>query len=388
MIEKIPKIRKILFYIALTIELLLVIVDKSELTNPYISYFFRLSFLLTLAVVLLSEYTKAEWLVLIGMCAVGMLSYYLSGRNEVLRFTIFIAACRQMDLKHTMRYSFLVTLTGCAAIAILSLTGIFGAVSLTQDYGRGSGVITRYTLGFGHPNSLQCMFFMVMILGMYVYHNRMRWYIYVCLLAANAWIYYLTDSRTGFIVATGAILLSALMQLPVCRQRRFPYYSAIALLGGCVGFSIWAAANSKDCWQPQKLVDKIDHFLNGRIVQLYWGTKAHAGAIQTWHLFSDHHSEEFFDMGWVRLFYWYGWIPAIIAIAMLVLLLVECGRKHDGAVLVLVISMAVYTVVEAHLVSEYIGRNYLLLVLGAYWPMMLHMDHGDSIGILRHRLHK
>ena len=73
---------------------------------------------------------------------------------------------------------------------------------------------------------------------------------------------------------------------------------------------------------------------------------------------------------------------------MLVLLLVECGRKHDGAVLVLVISMAVYTVVEAHLVSEYIGRNYLLLVLGAYWPMMLHMDHGDSIGILRHRLHK
>ena len=81
MIEKIPKIREILFYIALTIELVLVIVDKSELTNPYISYFFRLTFLLTLAVVLLSEYTKAEWLVLIGMCIIGMLSYYLSGRN-------------------------------------------------------------------------------------------------------------------------------------------------------------------------------------------------------------------------------------------------------------------------------------------------------------------
>lgn len=383
MTEKIPRIRKILFYMALTIELLLVIVDKSAVTNPYVSYFFRVTFLLTLAVVLLSQYTRREWIVLLVLTAISVVSYRLSGRNEMLRFTMFIAACREIDIPRALRYSFLVTLGGCLVIVLLSVTGILGSISLTQDYGRSDGVITRYTFGFGHPNSLQCMFFMLMLLGMYLYAQRMKWYTYLILLIANYGIYYLTDSRTGFIVATGAIILAAAMRADVFRMHVWPYAGGILMMGGCVGFSVWAAANSKDCWQPDKLVDKIDHMLNGRIVQLYWGTKAQAGAINTWHLFSSHASEEYFDMGWVRLFYWYGWIPALIAIAVLVLFLAACARKHDGAALMLVVSMSVYTVVEAHLVSEYIGRNFLLLLIGAYFASMLHAEGGTKWGILQ-----
>ena len=222
MTEKIPRIRKILFYMALTIELLLVIVDKSAVTNPYVSYFFRVTFLLTLAVVLLSQYTRREWIVLLVLTAISVVSYRLSGRNEMLRFTMFIAACREIDIPRALRYSFLVTLGGCLVIVLLSVTGILGSISLTQDYGRSDGVITRYTFGFGHPNSLQCMFFMLMLLGMYLYAQRMKWYTYLILLVANYGIYYLTDSRTGFIVATGAIILAAAMKADVFRMHVCP----------------------------------------------------------------------------------------------------------------------------------------------------------------------
>ena len=38
---------------------------------------------------------------------------------------------------------------------------------------------------------------------------------------------------------------------------------------------------------------------------------------------------------------------------------------------VLTMSFAVYTIIEAHAVSVYIARNYVLLLLGAYWPCMI-----------------
>ncbi|MCH4191043.1 MAG: hypothetical protein LKF52_01960 [Butyrivibrio sp.] len=383
MTEKIPSIRKILFYLALVIEIALVIVDKSELHNPYVSYFFRVTFLLTLAVVLLSDYTKREWIVIAMTVAVAAVSYRISGRNEMLRFAVFVFACKHMKMDQSLRLSFLATTAGCIAIVLLSVTGILGRISLTQDYGRSAGVITRYTFGFGHPNAMQCMFIMLMLLGMYLYERKMKWYIYLLLMLANYGIYKLTDSRTGFLVAVGAILLAVLLHYTKLGMHMWTYICGIAVMGGSIAFSVWAAVESIYAWCDGTLVFKLNGVLNGRIVQLYWGTNAHEGAIQTWRLFSSRTSQEYFDMGWVRLFYWYGWIPAILVIVLLVLLLLECGRRHDSAALMLIVSMSVYTIVEAHLVSEYIGRNYLLLILGAYGFSMLHADQGRETGLVQ-----
>ena len=47
---------------------------------------------------------------------------------------------------------------------------------------------------------------------------------------------------------------------------------------------------------------------------------------------------------------------------------------------VLILSFAVFTVVEAHIVSVYIARNYILFLLGAYWTGMFPFD-GDDISL-------
>lgn len=38
---------------------------------------------------------------------------------------------------------------------------------------------------------------------------------------------------------------------------------------------------------------------------------------------------------------------------------------------VMILSITIYTVVEAHFVSVYIARNYLLFLLGMYWYQMI-----------------
>ena len=50
--------------------------------------------------------------------------------------------------------------------------------------------------------------------------------------------------------------------------------------------------------------------------------------------------------------------------------------KKESDLAILIASVAVYTVVEAHFVSDYIGRNYMLLIIGAFWSVSLLLAKG------------
>ncbi len=403
------KLQKITFYLALLMELVVVIIDKSNLTNPYVSWCFRITFLLTAATVLLTNYTKREYAWILAFLVLGVISYKVTGRNEIIRLVVFVAACKDLDLKKVLKTMFFVTTGGCLLLMFLSVTGIYGRLLLETVSRIGETDLGRYSLGLGHPNALQCMALMLTMLGLYLYDEKMTWWKYVLVMAGNFGLFILTDSHIGFGLTALGILLSAAMhdwtgtasakaakREPAAKAtqpagiagawKRFqtsklPYLLGVLAVLFNTGFSVWAAANSKDCWKDWMLVDKIDHKLNGRIVALYWGTETHEGAVDTWHLFGSRLSEEFFDMGIVRMFYWYGVIPAAIAIVLLIVLLIECYQRKNAQALVLIIVLTTYTVLEAHLVSVYLGRNYLLPILGAYWMHMLRADQGEETGL-------
>ena len=63
---------------------------------------------------------------------------------------------------------------------------------------------------------------------------------------------------------------------------------------------------------------------------------------------------------------------------LLFLLMRVCRTLKDAQGFVLVLSFALFTVVEAHAVSVYLARNYVLFLLGAYWTAMLPLS-GEAI---------
>lgn len=71
-------------------------------------------------------------------------------------------------------------------------------------------------------------------------------------------------------------------------------------------------------------------------------------------------------MGWVKLFYRYGVVPGILYLAACLALLWKFWKNKDAGGLLVFTVLAVYTVVEAHLVSVYLGRNFLLMMMGVY----------------------
>ncbi|MCH5261474.1 MAG: hypothetical protein J1F42_01015 [Lachnospiraceae bacterium] len=390
------KIPQILFYIGLTIELVMVIIDKSRYINPIEGQLFRITFLFFACKLLSTKYSAKEWVCILLLETVAFISYRVCGKNDLIRLVTFVAACKGMDLKRVLRYTFYVTLLGCLAIILLAVTGIYGEMTSTQVFGHvgrdeldaaryytGEPVYeTRYTLGMGHPNALSCMFFMLVALGIYAWFERMKWYDYLFIMLLNIGVYALTDSRTGLLI-TSLFLAGAcaVTYSKLLREKIFIYICGLLVFVLCIGFSVDAAVCAQRVRDLQwndyflgrhednrhiEILSKIDESLTGRIVSLT-DSERNDGMIETWSAFScPENMDYYFDMGWVKVFYRYGIVPGILYLVVHLILLWRLYKNRDACGLVLFTAFAVYTVIEAHLISVYLGRNYLLIIMGYY----------------------
>lgn len=382
------KIRNICFYLGLLIEIGIVLWDKSTFINPYEGRLFRVTFLLFGAALLMTHYSKKEWLTIVLFGILGTVSYLVTGRNEILRIVVFLAACKDMNMKQVMKTLFWATLAGGIVIATASLIGIFGEISVTQIYEAAGTPDTRFTLGFGHPNTLYCMVWVLMLLGMYVYPEKMKWYTYLCLAAGCLGMFFLTKTATGILIALFSLVLAAMFQyLPKMKESKVIQGLSLAGYAFCIIVSVLGAANANrvlnynwglDTSRKAQFYVYLDKILTGRLLTLA-STEISDGTLQTWRIFAKPDTTYYFDLGWVRLFYWYGIIPAVIFILVLLYLLYFCFKKKDDMAVVMILSITIYTVVEAHFVSVYIARNYLLFLLGMYWYQMI--PHRDSYSV-------
>lgn len=366
-----------LFFIGLTIELLILLVDKSALTNPVEGRLFQLTFLIFAVKVCMTRYTVKEWVVIGLFEILGIVSYLVTGRNEIIRIVTMIAACREMEERVIFSYMFRVVLAGCLLIVSLSLAGIFGAVKITGIF-RGDMEETRYCLGMGHPNSLHCMFFMLVLLFLYLYGKKIKWYAYIALFLLNFGVFFLTGSKTGMMVTAFAIAAAlALAGSAGLRRGKFIYGMSAFLLMCCVAVAWFAAAFSERLPFHEGL-RKFDRMLSDRIVNLYYDSASHAGTLSTWRWLGVEENEYYFDLGWVRLFYWYGILPACLFVLVLLLLIRELYRERQYMGIVLLASLFIYTLVEAHTVSVYLARDYTLFMIGVRFGAMFGADKGKK----------
>lgn len=387
----VKKISDALFFVALTIELAIVLIDKSSVVNSYEGRLFQITFILFFAKFLLTKYDYKEYLItLVYLILVGLV-YYFGKQNFLIRAVIFVASCKDINMQKYLRYAFWFTAIGCIAIAVLSCFGIGGDLTILKEY-PGEVFERRYCFGMGNANSFHTMFFACCLLGIYVYRDRMRTWIVGCLILADIGLFMLTDSRTSFAIT----LISLLLILFTVKYLEKPLAGKVQTLFGkifglgCIVisalalcFSVWCAYMAKyvGWWlhyepgamqwvdRPQYLVD-LDRILTGRIRCLV-ETNPYKGAIESWTIFPDSlNKDTYFDMGIIRVFYWYGILAAIAIIVVVSVLIMYFYKKRLYTELAFVTIIIVYTVVEAHFVSNYIGRNYILFMLGMYLPKL------------------
>lgn len=357
-----------LFYLGLAAEILLVIWDKSSWTDPYMGQICRMTFLLFAVCCACSvrKSTMAEDIVFAIGVLIGALSWRFGGRNDLLRIVIFLRAAGTVSVPRAMKVTFVSSVLGCLGLVGLAFAGIQGHLYQTYDYGH--GVETRWDLGLGHPNSLHCMAAMLLIFALYLFEKRMKLYLYVLLGVGNVLLYGLTRSNTAFAISMLALMLSLILHYgKKLAAGNAVYFLGEAFLFGGLLFSVFCGI-----YRPSdhRLLAKLDHVLTGRISSL-WTTTFHEGTLSTWKWFGQRLNVCYFDLGWLRVVYWYGVIPAIVIIGLTFALLEHARKTRDKAAFMLLLCFGLYTVFEAHLVSAYIGRNYALFIAALYLPKML-----------------
>ncbi len=362
--DKLEKIGMVCFWLALVIELVIVMIDKSAYINPIVGQLFRITFLLCCIKIAATKYSRDEWLCILFFGAVAFVSYLVNERDETVRIVAFVAACKGVDLRKMLRLTLWLTLAGTVILFALSGFGIFGDFKITANFGRGeypSIIETRYCFGMGHPNAFQCMLFMMVSLCLYLNSEKMKWYHFLLLECLNYFSYCYTDSNTGFLVCTAVIAGVALLKYckPLRKSRTIYILGALFVLG----IVIFSAVGSHTGIENE-LIDRLDTILNGRFK---FAHKIEAARFENWLPFASAQNTEYFDAGLIKLFYWYGIIPGILYVLMNLYLIYQSFRKEDYTIVVIVAGYTLFTIMEAHLISFYILRNYLFILLGYYW---------------------
>lgn len=352
------------FWLALVIELIIVIIDKSAYINPLEGQLFRLTFLLCCIKIAATKYSRDEWLCILFFGVIAFISYLVNERDETVRLVAFVAACKGVDLRKMLKLTFYLTLAGSLVLFVLSVWGIFGDLKITANFGRGeypSIIETRYCFGMGHPNAFQCMLFMMITLCLYLYSEKMKGYHLVLLELINYLAYRYTDSNTGFLVCTAVI--AGVVLLKYCAPLRKCKY--VYILGALfvIGIVVFSAIGSHTGIENE-LINKLDTILNGRFK---FAHKIEAARLENWLPFASADNTEYFDAGFIKLFYWYGIIPGIIYVLINLYLIYWSFKRADYTIVVIVAGYTLFTIMEAHLISFYLLRNYLFILLGYYW---------------------
>ena len=371
--ENRKKYAQILFYAALTIELFLMILEKSEISFSYESYVFRFTFLLTFIATLLIKRDKREWLIVAALIIFTGICYYLSGKNDLLRFVVFMMAARDIDLKKAVKYSFFVSVAGFLLIAVLSLIGVLGDIVLVADYGRGIADESRLVLGFGHPNTLLGCVYVLVLMWLWLYGESAGLIQYGIVILASAAFSLLTRSRTGILMLFMTLFLGVILRVAKnLKNYKLPYIlSFLVTPVFCMISAVLAARYAEAAYTPQggykpEWFWRAEEVLNYRMSNLYYAVPDHGGIAGNWKLFAERGADGYFDMGWVRLFYWYGIIPTVLIAVAVALVIYVCYKKKDIWSVLIILSVSVYTIIEATFVSRYIGRAFYLLIAGVY----------------------
>lgn len=363
--ERLSRPAKAAFWLGLIIEIVILIIDKSNYINPIEGQLFRVTFVLFVLKMLCTDYDRND-LLYIGIFAVlGFISWRVTGRNEILRETAFVAACRGIDMRKILKVLFFGTGIGSMFLIFLSVTGIYGGISVTANFD--GYVTTRYCFGMGNPNSFEIMIGMITLLGLFVYTDRVKiWHLF-CLFILDGILFYLSRSIMGAGVMTAAILWTLVLKLAgrnagrrTHGTGRFIFWELVS--AAAMAFGFYGAVYDNGI---VKLLD--DTIFTGRFASLR-GFNRHDGMLSTWHLFGSRLNEKYFDLGWVRLVYWYGVIPAAAILAVLFVMFAVARKRQDDWALMMLTILTVFTVMEAHIVSQYIARNYLLVLASAMLP--------------------
>lgn len=370
--DKLQKVANYCFYLALTIEMVLVVLERSIYVIQYSGQWFRLTFALFLFKVMLTKYSRRELLAIFFFAVLGVVSYLNTGSNLVLRVVFLIAACKGVTDDRTFKLIFSILAAGAAICIALSFFGI-GIFKITTDF-RGTGVETRYCLGLGHPNTLHGMFWLVSTAFIYAFRKKIGVLHLGIIMLINIGLFAITISRTAFILTSLQIVLTLVsIKKGELFEKKFVKITWIGLLIFGLAFTCWVMY--PPMYYPYH--HAIDPHISGRIMATYFISPE----CRWWEMlpFAAYGREPASDLGIAKMIAWIGYIPTLIWLAMNYLVSEKMKEQNDYVGFSTLIVVFISCITESHVISLYIGTGLVIFLLGKYWSGVVSDENENEV---------
>lgn len=153
-----------------------------------------------------TDYTRNEIWICIFLNVLGILIWLFSGSTTALLTTVAITSMKNINYTIVLKIGFWIR---GPMFFIRTAMALMGIIDIQKQYFfESSGNIrVRYGLGYGQPNAAHFCLFVAIVLCVLVYNYRMKLWHYVALLFYNYFIFYYTNSRTGFLMTTIFLIL-------------------------------------------------------------------------------------------------------------------------------------------------------------------------------------
>lgn len=276
--------------------------------------------------ILLTRYTKREFLLLAPITLLALYNYTLSG-NIYCVYTILVIAClKDIEISTLFKILFYSTLCSVIFVGILSFFNIGSPTQLTQNFGRGI-VETRYCFGLYHPNIWHQAIARCIVFGCIGHYKQLNIWHLLILFVFNYFIYRMSVSRTGLLaIWIFLVLVICYKYLNKFMHTLFVKICAFIGIASVYGLYVYFTYDFATTWTLNaQLFDwKVT---TGRIQQAL-GFLSY-NPIQ---MFSSRFPDDgtLFDLGAFRIFYECGYLWAgLFFLAFFVLLIVALKNNWD-----------------------------------------------------------
>lgn len=294
------------------------------------------AFLCALLKIIISSYTKRQWVMQIILLCLTFLIYYESGEIGIFFVMFIIMGMKHIALDKVFRIGLWTWMICTICLSIFSFFSIEHTVYRVSDK-LGLGYIFRWSLGAPHPNVLHITYLMLCAYIIYALAERYSFRYFLLLMIGNAVTFFYSISYTGL----GIVTVFLVGELYVKVRPKFGLVEKIAVnlalpmmifISFALPFMLYDSRFAAPLGKLNELLNtriNIAHFFLVPECMSLFGVKMSYLAQMQYYLSIDN--------SYVWAFIHYGIIPFVLLMLVYFILIADYTRKQKTRELVLII---------------------------------------------------
>ena len=304
------------------------------------------AFLSLIVKLFISKYTFNEFIICFFLILIGLGTYLVTKREGILLSILTLIGLKNIEYKKVFLIAFIIRLFAFLSTISLAMIGVIENNKIVH-WRDGTGFIFRYGLGYSHPNLLHSTFFIIVVLFLYLYYEKINVLNCSIIVMLNLFIYSCAGSRTGYYLIIFSVILSIVSKI---NRQKTKYLIYRLIIPFCLAFTFITSI----LYGKYEIINKLDSLFSGRIYYTSYFFKNYSMSLLGNNLYLDNN---LIDNSYIILLANYGLIIFILYILSYQKIINYFIASKKNKELVMISLFSIYGITEGFLSNIFMNLS-------------------------------